>query len=250
MALPVGCSVRFVLDYIESHRSRYTHTYAAVTCDAGGTRALLSAPDLAVRACSTYVSRLSGSDLAEIRRTVAEAFPGAFSAASAEVSIPLVVRVAADRTPTVTIDGQPVGTAPYEGSLSAGTHVVEVGAPGCETFRRTIDAAPGGGDISFDIVLECTPAAPAHASPTVASESGGISVNIEVPSAEVRINGISIGMGPQTRDELAPGTYVVQVFAPGYQVFEQEVTVQAGLTTRVDVALAPQGGSSGSLPPR
>lgn len=72
--------------------------------------------------------------------------------------VPMQVRVRVAVQPglsgaTLSIDGQPVGPVPYDGTLPAGSHVMAVGAPGYETFQQQVLLQPSSEVRPFDITL-------------------------------------------------------------------------------------------------
>lgn len=108
-------------------------------------------------------------------------------------------------------------------NVPAGTHTIEIRAEGLPPFSQTVLVQQGQrAEVRATV-------RPVSTAPT----TGSIAVITEATGAEVRINGTSLGAGVYSRDALAPGSYVVQVIAPGFNTFEQEVTVTAGQTTSV-----------------
>ena len=123
------------------------------------------------------------------------------------------------------LDGVSTGmaTTTVLDNVPIGTHTIEIRAEGVPPYTQTILVQQGQRAEVHATVR------PVSTAPT----TGSIAVITEAPGAEVRINGTSLGAGVYSRAGLAAGTYVVQVLAPGYDTFEQEVTVTAGQTTSV-----------------
>jgi hypothetical protein len=123
------------------------------------------------------------------------------------------------------LDGQSTGmaTTTVIDNVPIGTHTIEIRAEGVPPYTQTILVQQGQ---RAEVHATITPV-------STAPTTGSIAVITEAPGAEVRINGTSLGAGVYSRDGLAPGTYVVQVLAPSFNTFEQEVTVTAGQTTSV-----------------
>jgi hypothetical protein len=67
---------------------------------------------------------------------------------------------------TVVIDDHEVGQAPYEGRIAVGAHVIQVTAVGHQTYRRQLEVALGGGDITIDADLTDSSVAASAASTT------------------------------------------------------------------------------------
>lgn len=123
------------------------------------------------------------------------------------------------------LDGVSTGSATTTvlDNVPIGTHTIEIRGDGVPPYTQTILVQQGQrAEVHATI-------RPVSTAPT----TGSIAVITEAPGAEVRINGTSLGAGVYSRDGLAPGTYVVQVLAPNFDTFEQEVTVTAGQTTSV-----------------
>lgn len=123
------------------------------------------------------------------------------------------------------LDGASTGmaTTTVIDNVPVGTHTIEIRGEGLPPYTQTILVQQGQ---RAEVHATITPV-------STAPTTGSIAVITEAPGAEVRINGTSLGAGVYSRDGLAPGTYVVQVLAPGFNTFEQEVTVTAGQTTSV-----------------
>ncbi len=123
------------------------------------------------------------------------------------------------------LDGQSTGmaTTTVIDNVPVGNHTVEIRADGLPPYTQTIIVQQG---LRAEVHATIRPV-------STAPTTGSIAVITEAPNAEVRINGTSLGAGVYSRDGLSPGTYVVQVLAPGFDTFEQEVTVTAGQTTSV-----------------
>jgi len=83
------------------------------------------------------------------------------------------------------------------------------------------------------------------------NDFGTISIQVRPPGAEVFIDGErwtpSNEAGP-LQVQLSPGTHRVEVRSPGRQTFTREITIRAGETTPLNVALT-QGESSDTPPP-
>lgn len=138
------------------------------------------------------------------------------------------------------LDGQPRGTTTTViDDVPAGMHQLEI--------------RPEGEDVqpfSQQVLVQAGQRATVTATlrrPQTAPTTGSIAVITDVAGPEVRINGQPLPPGTLTRDGLAPGNYVVQVLAEGYQPFRREVQVTAGQTTSVDAQLQRELGPPGRI---
>lgn len=138
------------------------------------------------------------------------------------------------------LDGQPIGTTTTVlDDVPAGNHTIEIRPSGEDTqpFSQQIVVQPG---------QRATVSATLRR-PQTAPTTGSIAVITDVVEARVRINGQELPAGTFSREQLAPGNYVVQVIAEGYLPFRREVQVQAGQTTSVDVPLQRELGPAGRI---
>ncbi|MBX7193162.1 MAG: PEGA domain-containing protein [Sandaracinaceae bacterium] len=156
------------------------------------------------------------------------------------VRVPIILERAAPTTGSILVaadiegapiflDGRPTGlvTTAVIDDVPAGNHTIEVRPSEGQPFSQTI-------------VVEAGRRAEvrAHVRPTVqAATTGTIAVLVDQSGALVRINGTNLPPGTYSREGLPPGSYVVQVLLEGFEPFRREVTVTAGQTTTVDVAL-------------
>jgi hypothetical protein len=151
------------------------------------------------------------------------------------------ILVAADvQGAPIFLDGVSTGraTTTVLDDVSVGTHTVEIrGGEGTTPFSQTVLVQQGQrAEVHATIH-------PVSTAPT----TGSIAIITDVPTAEVRINGTSLGAGVFSRDGLAAGSYIVQVMSEGYEPFESEVTVTAGQTTSVRAHLSAHVGPPGNI---
>ena len=83
------------------------------------------------------------------------------------------------------------------------------------------------------------------------TDFGTLSIQVRPPNAEILIDGerwtASNETGP-LQVQLSPGTHRVEIRSPGRQAFAREVTIRAGETTPLNVALT-QAETADALPP-
>jgi hypothetical protein len=158
------------------------------------------------------------------------------------VRVPIIMERAAPTTGSILVtadlegapiflDGRPTGlvTTAVIDDVPAGNHSVEIRPSEGEPFSQTIVVEAGR---RAEVRARVRPQ-------VVAATTGTIAVLVDQTGALVRINGTGLPPGSYTREGLPPGSYVVQVLLEGYEPFRREVSVTAGQTTTVDVALTP-----------
>jgi hypothetical protein len=83
------------------------------------------------------------------------------------------------------------------------------------------------------------------------TDFGTLSIQVRPPSAEIFIDGErwtpSNEAGP-LQVQLSPGTHRVEIRSPGRQTFSRDVTIRAGETTPLNVALTEGGENSETVP--
>jgi formylglycine-generating enzyme required for sulfatase activity len=127
---------------------------------------------------------------------------------------------------TVLADGEIKGRTPLAGvELAAGDHAIVVRAEGYAEFSRTVQIEGLGRRQTITAAL-----IPAAATVTVQSSTAG---------ATLWLGGKGIGALPLTT-ELAAGTHVIEIRAPGYKPWRQSIAVTAGQPQTIGpVALSP-----------
>lgn len=128
----------------------------------------------------------------------------------------------------IAIDGVDVATTPLSAPipLAAGSHTVEVRAPGRETVRRAV-AVAGQGAVSIDVVLreEIIP-------------RGTLRVVSELPDVGIAVDGEPIGVTPlPSTVPLRAGEHEVTASRRGYQDETRRVVIEDGAEAEVRFAL-------------
>jgi hypothetical protein len=136
------------------------------------------------------------------------------------------------------IDGQSVGTVPWEAAIvvSPGTHTIKVSKPGHSDYLDTFQVKRGE-----ERVLEID----------LLALAGVLIVDSTAPGAIVAVDQRQIGEVP-FEGEISPGQRTLEVRAPGYTTFRESLEVVAGETYRFDaqlVALPPGMESGGAETP-
>lgn len=114
--------------------------------------------------------------------------------------IPLSVTTAPVRA-SVWVDGARVGTAPWTGSVSAGSHEVRATAPGYQDAVTRVEKAEGKEDLSASLTLLPAPVP--------------VEIRTDPSGAQVTIDGTARGTSPLTV-ELSTGEHAIVLEAKGY----------------------------------
>lgn len=122
----------------------------------------------------------------------------------------------------VTVNGQYQGTSPIELNLEPNrTHSIQIFMAGFSNAKRTIRLASGQED-TLDIALQRL--------------TGLVSVQVQPASAEVLVNGRSVGTGSQ-QVTLPTTRHVLEVKLDGYAGYKKQITPRPGLTQELKVKL-------------
>lgn len=109
--------------------------------------------------------------------------------------------------------------------LPAGEWRVRVERLEYETFETTVTLTPGAVETVRAELVAMT-------------FYGNIAVDVNVPGANISIDGLSVGVAPLTEEIRRPvGRYLLQVEAPGYHPWQRYVNVVRAETTANDVRL-------------
>lgn len=129
---------------------------------------------------------------------------------------------------TLSVDGVDVEVTPLERPLplSAGSHSVEVRAPGHETVRRAVSIA-GQSTARLDISLR-----------EVVVPRGNLRVVTSVPEVAIQVDGNPVGMTPlPSTVVLRRGVHAVSARRPGYQPEERQVQIEEGSATELSFTM-------------
>lgn len=130
----------------------------------------------------------------------------------------------------VFIDGAAVGKVPQEKKLAAGEHPVVVRLEGYKQFEQKVRVEPGQ-----TVTVQAT-----------LKPVGRLRILSTPASAEVIINGLPAGKTPLDQ-EVEVGETVVRIEMPGFQPFEQTLTIEGGKTQTLSRELAVAGLSEAEL---
>lgn len=128
----------------------------------------------------------------------------------------------------VVLDGDPVGGVPADaGDVEAGTHILEVMAPGYRPVQQEVQIEAGQRRV-VRIELERLPETAPVASLRVVSP---------VPNAQVFLDGTPVGNTPFQRADVSVGQHYVTVQAAGYRNWQRSVALQAGANVELAAEL-------------
>lgn len=127
----------------------------------------------------------------------------------------------------VFIDGAGVGKVPQEKVVSRGEHFVVVKLPGYKTFEQKLRIEPGQ-TLTVSAELKAV---------------GRVRVLSDPPGAEVLVNGLPQGVTPLELNEVEVGMTIIRVQRPGYQAWEQQITLEGGKTEVLSANLKIEGPS-------
>src|SRR5439155_2843255 len=130
----------------------------------------------------------------------------------------------------VFIDGAAVGKVPQEKKVSAGEHPVVVRLDGYKQFEQKV-RVEAGQTVTVQADLKAV---------------GRLRILSTPSQAQVVINGLPTGKTPLDQ-EVEVGETVVRIELPGFQPFEQTVTIEGGKTQTLSRELAVAGPSEAEL---
>jgi len=132
----------------------------------------------------------------------------------------------------VFVDGTARGQTPtvIEG-VPAGTHTVEIRAPGRQPYSTSVTVLAGQ-----------------RATVTMPDSQGGsLRIIANVASAVISVDGEVIGPSPATATDLAPGEHIVEARAEGYAPARQTVQVEPGRQRVLSIDLTAAPGTAGRV---
>lgn len=138
---------------------------------------------------------------------------------------------------SVTLDGVPLqGAPPASDTITPGTHIVQVAANGFRTTRREVSVTAGQ---VMALAIDLAPATPVVT-------GARVRVISSTPGIQAFLDGELLDGTPPSRENVAVGTHVLRVTAPGRSAVNREIVVAAGqaeLNVNIpDLEAAPQVG--------
>jgi len=149
---------------------------------------------------------------------------GGITAGTASPSCSLVI-VSDPAECSVVVNGEYMGKTPLTvGNLYPGTYTINV-----TKF----------GYMPYSVAVELTTGAEATVTAYLPPERGTLTVNTTPEGAQVLLDGAVAGIAPVTLINVLPGGHNLTVIKEGYVPVQQQVSVEAGLTTPVSLTLSP-----------
>ncbi len=137
----------------------------------------------------------------------------------------LSVNVSPNVNANVYLDGVLIGRGDVRVNVPAGQHTVRVTASGYQEFQQTINVSNGGQtNVSANLVQ--------------IQQNGRLVVNVNSNNANVYVDGVLVGRGDLSIN-IPAGAHTVKVTLDGFETFQQNITVQNGQTTTINVNLQP-----------
>jgi len=125
----------------------------------------------------------------------------------------------------VRIDGQLLGTAPFDGpqDIEAGPHALSIEAPGYQLLNAALNVAPG---------VETKLAAELRKEP-----QGSLALACALPNVTLRVDGEPRGTMPLATLPIAAGQHRIALSRPGYVTTVRTLEWSAGQALRIDCRL-------------
>lgn len=158
-------------------------------------------------------------DAAEVKQSVLALFNRARAGLRGKL------KITADRPALVTLDSARAGSTPFSGELEVGTH------------KLVLATADGQYRHQQEVVVYADKVQQVAA--TLAHQGGTLDVTSRPSGAQVRVDGVPVGQTPIKGHPLPAGPHKVTVTRTGHQPQQQPVTVKAGSTATLAVALEP-----------
>ncbi len=128
-------------------------------------------------------------------------------------------------TADIVVDDEVSGNGGFvDSEVTAGRRHLEISAPGYETLDTLVTVRAGA---TLDLGrLSLRPTAVAQVAPA----TGRLALRTDPPTAEIFVDGESVGVGVLAAVEVAAGQRRLRIIAPGYQMLDTLITVEAGVT--------------------
>lgn len=145
----------------------------------------------------------------------------------------------------VFVDGRLSGNTSPTATLSlpvGRTYAIKVSKPGFQDFNTSINLSAAGANIMVNLVPvgqpKPAPAPTPAPAPAPAPQAGkySLSINSNPGGAGIQINGAIVGTTPWSGN-YPPGTYRIMLGRPGYQQYNQTVTLNSN--TQINATLVP-----------
>lgn len=116
-------------------------------------------------------------------------------------------------TAEIEIDGRAYGTTPFQDFLEQGQHKIRLTQTGYKPYEKIVTVKR---DETTDVSI------------TLETLPGSLALDSVPSGASLFINDIDYGTTPYKRESIEAGDYTVRLSLPGYDTFEQTITVHPG----------------------
>jgi hypothetical protein len=123
-------------------------------------------------------------------------------------------------TAAVAVDGV---EGPPNRQLNCGSHAIRVALPGYVQSVQTVEIEAGR---TVELPVSLDPLG-----------NGSLSLVIDPPEAEVKLDGRAIGKGSVSQPTVVAGPHLLELSAPGYTPLQQSILIDAGAETRLALHL-------------
>jgi hypothetical protein len=191
-----------------------------------------SAPASAAASAVPAVADSARSDTA--RRRSASADSAATKTARPGETTGALLLTAEPATAEITVDGKAAGSGgSVDSEVTAGRRRLRISAPGYVTLD-TLVRVEAGSTVDLGRVSLRASAAEGAAPPAPAQQSTGrLRLRALPPTAEIFVDGQSVGVGSLVDFEVAAGPRRLRISAPGYLTLDTLIAVDAGATVRL-----------------
>ncbi|HXY20610.1 MAG TPA: protein kinase [Gemmatimonadales bacterium] len=145
----------------------------------------------------------------------------------------------------ITVDDELSGSGGFvDSEVTAGRRHLQISAPGYAKLDTFVTVRPGGTLNLGRMALRSTGAAPAPEAAPAAPTTGRIRLRTVPPTAEIFVDGQSVGVGALVDFEVTSGQRQLRISAPGFVTLDTLITVDPGATVRlgqVSLQTAPGG---------
>ena len=190
----------------------------------------------------TFASVASGTHTIQISRSGYETYSGTVQVSSGSTTtVSVTLPPISSSVGSLYLTSNPSGAQVYVdstyrgstpttvGTLSEGTHTVQLRLSGYSDFSQTVTIY-GGQTTTLNANL---------VQPTPTPSVGSLSIASSPPAAEVYLDNVFQGYTPLTLNNIPPGLHAITLRLAGYQDWQENVQVSGGQTASIQGSLIP-----------